>query len=76
MITKTEIERVIGKDVSDDLAVAVIETGGELGDLEVAQQWLSSADDVMGKSGHQLTGAAARIYDLLAAEQGDSDRDR
>jgi hypothetical protein len=67
-LTRDDIERVVGP-VPDDLAVAIIETRATLEDLEVAEQWASQADDVMGKLRHPLTGAAAAVYDLLLAEE-------
>ena len=74
-LNREDIERVCGR-VSDDLAVALIDTGGTVADLEVASQWATSADDVMGKSGHSLTGAAAAIYDILMSESALDDRER
>ena len=62
--------------VSDDPALSLTKIGGILADL-VAQQWSSGADDRMGKPGHPLTGATARVHDLLTtAEEERSERAR
>jgi hypothetical protein len=74
-LSRVDIEGVCGR-VSDDVVVALIDTGGTLADLEVAYQWAVSADDVMGKTGHSLTGPAAAIYDILMSENALDDRER
>jgi hypothetical protein len=74
-VSRDEIERVLGR-VPDDLAVAIIETGATLEDLEVAEQWASGADEVMGKTRHPLSGVAAAVYDLLVADQTAEERER
>ena len=54
--------------------IAIIATGASVEDVETAVQWYASADDVMGKSGKTLTGPAAAVYEILAAEESEDER--
>jgi hypothetical protein len=56
-------------DVLDGTVTAIAETGASLSDLEAAMAFLNGEDDAMGEEHRPLSGAAAVIYDLLAAEQ-------
>lgn len=72
-VSRAEIINLLG-DLSDETVLSIMETGATLEDLETALQWISSEDDVMGKSGHALSGPAAAVYDILLAES-DADND-
>ena len=47
---------------------AVIATGATTAQVEEALLWAEGESDVLGKTGHPLTGAAARVFDILTAE--------
>ena len=74
-LSKDEVVRLVG-DVADETVIAIIATGASAEEIEAAVQWYASADDVMGKSGKSLTGPAAAVYDILAAEEAEDDRER
>lgn len=74
-LSKDEVVRLVG-DVADETVIAIIATGASVEDVETAVQWFASADDVMGKSGKTLTGPAAAVYEILAAEEAEDDHER
>ncbi|NIX78392.1 hypothetical protein [Microvirga terricola] len=73
-VSRAEILTLLG-DLSDEAVVSIMESGATLEDIETALQWAASEDDVMGKSGHTLSGPAAAVYDILLAES-DTNGDR
>lgn len=74
-LSKAEVEAVLGR-VTDEMAVAILESGATLEDLEVAAQWASGSNDLMGKTGHPLVGAAAAVYEILIADQTTDENER
>ena len=63
-----DVRRICG-DVVDSTVEAIIETGATLEELEEAIAWASGEDDVMGEERKPLTGRAAEVYDILAADE-------
>jgi len=54
----------------DDFRIAaILETGASLSEVEEALLWAEGASDELAKSGHPLTGGAARVYEILVAEE-------
>jgi hypothetical protein len=75
MLTKEDVVKVLGPEISDRTIVDIIGTGANLQELALAGQWLASREEVLGKSGFPLTGAAARVYDILQTEEPGDDHD-
>lgn len=74
-LSKDQLVSLVG-GISDEAVVAILETGATLEEIEEALQWISSADDVMGKSGRELSGRSAAVYDILLAEDQTDERER
>lgn len=62
------VRRLCG-EVSDETVIEILAAGASLADLEAAVAWLQGRSETMGEEPHRLEGAAARIYDLLLAEE-------
>jgi hypothetical protein len=45
------------------------ETGATLEELEEAAAWLAGESDVMGEERLPLTGAAAKVYEIIARDE-------
>ncbi|MCG8695756.1 MAG: hypothetical protein MI806_31475 [Minwuiales bacterium] len=67
-ITREEIAHTVG-EISDAKIVAIISSGASLKELEEAVAWASAESDVMGELERPLAGPAARVYDILTAEE-------
>jgi len=61
-----EVRRRCG-EILDWKVDAIIASGAGPADLDVAMAWLTGADDTMGEARATLSGAAARVYDLLVS---------
>ena len=63
-LTRAEVIHVLG-DVDDAIVAAILETGATYGELEEAQ--IRALGDIaeLGKEGHELSSAAAAVYDIL-----------
>lgn len=59
-----DIKRLV-RDISDADAAAIMAIGGTRAELEQAWLCAQGYGDVVDRSGHPLTGAAARIFDIL-----------
>lgn len=60
----------------DDWKIAAIEaSGASIADLEAALAWAAGESDVMGEERRPLEANAARLYDILTADQPDWDED-
>jgi hypothetical protein len=62
-------------DILDWKVDAIVASGATLADLEIALAWLAGADDVMGEARAPLSGAAGRLYDLLAGGEDFAEND-
>lgn len=67
-LTPTDVRQVCG-DILDWKLEAIVETGGDVADLQNAVAWLDGRPDALGGAAQPLTGAAARIYELLQADE-------
>jgi hypothetical protein len=68
MPTRDDIIHLLG-DVSDHKVVEVLETGATLEQLEEAAAWLAGESDIMGEERLPLSGAAAKVYDIIARDE-------
>ena len=57
------------RHLDDSKIAAIIATGATLAQVEEALLWAEGESDVLGKTDHPLTGAAARVYDILTVEE-------
>lgn len=63
-----ETVRRLAGDILDATVAAILATGANVKELEAALAWLNGQDLAAGESRPPLSGAAAAVYDLLAAE--------
>ena len=68
MPTRDDVIHLLG-DVSDHKVVEILETGATLEQMEEAAAWLAGESDVMGEERLPLTGAAAKVYDIIARDE-------
>ena len=66
--TRDDVIHLLG-DVSDHKVVEILETGATLEQLEEAAAWLAGESDVMGEERLPLTGAAAKVYEIIARDE-------
>lgn len=76
-LTRAEVIHVLG-DVDDAIVAAILETGATYGELEEAQIWVLGDIAELGKEGHELSTAAAAVYDILMSDPAllEMERDR
>lgn len=65
--THEEVNRLFG-DISDHLAVEIIESGATISELEEVAAHLAQETDVMGELEKPLTGRALRVFTILNQE--------
>jgi hypothetical protein len=65
-LAAADIARHLG-DVDAETVTALLDTDATLADLLTAIAWAEGEDDAVGAGHRLLEGAAARIYDILAA---------
>jgi len=68
MPTRDDVIHLLG-DISDHKVVEILETGATLEQLEEAAAWLAGESDVMGEERLPLTGASAKVYDIIARDE-------
>jgi hypothetical protein len=56
--------QIIGP-IDDELLNAIIATGADVADIEIAYQWYAGMDDIMGEEGLPLEGARLDVYEIL-----------
>jgi hypothetical protein len=59
-----DIKQLIG-DIDDNDAAAILAVGGTRAELEQAWLYAQGYGDIVDRSGHPLTGAAAQIFEIL-----------
>ena len=59
-----DIVQIIGP-IDDELLNAIIATGADVADIEIAYQWYAGMDDIMGEEGLPLEGARLDVYEIL-----------
>jgi len=74
-LTRESVVATVG-EIDDERIAAIIATGATVEALEEAAAWAAGESDVMGEERKPLSGAAAAIYDILAQDTWDEERDR
>lgn len=64
IVTQHDISRLFG-ELGPQRIAEIIATGATLAELEQVAALIDQMDDVMGELERPLTGAAARVYDIL-----------
>jgi hypothetical protein len=62
-----DVRHVVGP-VTDDTISDILKFEPSMEDLEVAASYLRGEGSEADRSGHQLTGKVARLYDILSAD--------
>ena len=68
MPTRDDVIHLLG-DVTDHKVVEILATGASLEQLEEAAAWLAGESDVMGEERLPLTGAAAKVFEIIARDE-------
>jgi hypothetical protein len=63
-LSPEDIVQIIGP-IDDELLNAIIATGADVADIEIAYQWYAGMDDIMGEEGLPLEGARLDVYEIL-----------
>jgi len=63
-LSPEDIVQIIGP-IDDELLNAIIATGADVADIEIAYQWYAGMDDIMGEEGLPLEGARLEVYEIL-----------
>ena len=63
-LSPEDIVQIIGP-IDDELLNAIIATGANVADIEIAYQWYAGMDDIMGEEGLPLEGARLDVYEIL-----------
>jgi hypothetical protein len=74
-LSHADVIHVLG-DVDDAIVAAILETGATYGELEEAQIWALGDIAELGKEGHELSPAAAAVYDILLNDPAFLDMER
>ena len=67
------LRRLVG-DIEEAKASEILSLEPSEAELEQALVWAAGNGDFRGKEGHPLDGKAARIFDILTADEGDEQR--
>ncbi len=67
-VTADDVRAMVG-DISDAKITAVLATNPSFEDLEEAVAWAAGESDVMGEERLPLSRTAARVYEIVAADE-------
>jgi len=73
--TLNDAKRLLG-DTDERKIAEILAVQPTIWELEQAAIWHRGDGDVLGKAGRALSGKAARIFEILAADEEDEIRDR
>jgi hypothetical protein len=73
--TSEDAKRLLGDTDARKIA-EVLALQPTVAELEQAAIWHWGEGDLLGKTGHRLSGKAAQIFEILAADDEDDARDR
>jgi hypothetical protein len=73
-IKLADVKELVG-DIDEVTAAAILAVGATRAELEQAAYYARGYGDIVNRSGHPLTGAAAQIYEILTADE-DAEPDR
>ena len=65
--SRTDVVRLVG-DLDDIVVAAILGTGATYVEIEEAVKFAMGDAELLGKTGHQLSPAAAAVYDILMAD--------
>ncbi|HML13528.1 MAG TPA: hypothetical protein VK456_09500 [Xanthobacteraceae bacterium] len=66
--TREDVRRTLG-DVDDVKVVEILALTPSVIELEEAAMWSRGEGEVLGKSGHPLTGIPAAIFEIIAPDE-------
>ena len=72
--TTDDAKRLLG-DADENKIAEILAVKPTIWELEQAVIWHRGDGDVLGKTGHALSGTAARIFEILSADDEDENRD-
>ena len=73
--TPDDAKRLLG-DADESKIAEILAIQPTIWELEEAVIWHRGEGDVLGKAGRPLSGKAARIFEILSADDEDENRDR
>jgi hypothetical protein len=73
--TLRDAKHLLG-DTDESKIAEILAVQPTIWELEQAAIWHRGDGDVLGKQGHALSGKAARIFEILSADEEDNSRDR
>ena len=73
--TLDDARRLLG-DTDEGKIAEILAVQPTIWELEEAAIWHRGDGDVLGKAGRALSGKAARIFEILSADDYDDERDR
>lgn len=68
MLTHEDIARLCG-ELADWKVARILASEATYEDLKTAMAWAGGQDDIVGPSGHPLTGLAAYLYEIIMADE-------
>jgi hypothetical protein len=67
-LTREDVVHMCG-DIPDGKVAAIVKSGANAEELELALAWSYGEDDVTGEARLPLTGRAAQLYEILVGDQ-------
>jgi hypothetical protein len=67
IISHDELLRVVG-DVDESKLLAILALRPTIAEVEEAATWATGSGDMLGKTGHPLTGVVAQVFEILTAD--------
>jgi hypothetical protein len=67
-----EVRHLLGP-LTDAAVAEILRIGPSLEEVQVAARHMEGAGDLVDRSGHTLSGRAAKVYEILSAEDDDPD---
>jgi hypothetical protein len=67
-MSRADLTALLG-DIDDDKFAEILRLDPSLSDIEQAVIWARGEGEVLGKSGHPLLGKAARIFEIVTADE-------
>jgi hypothetical protein len=65
---REDVRRTLG-DMEDVKVLEILALAPSVVDLEEAAMWTRGEGEVLGKSGHPLTGISAAIFEIIAPDE-------
>lgn len=74
-LTRDEVVQLCG-DIPDGKVAAILKSGANAEELELALAWSYGESDVAGEARLPLTGRAAQVYEILVGDEESWEGDR